>query len=216
MSNTINLIWSKIKDVLTPAKYSQTPSFGLLEFLTVINESVKSDQTFQAKYKKAIAVVAGHDKVGEFNDFTITWEVFFRDNATFEQTNDPLSSTNRRVVAPVYLGEEKDPENPGYNVIVTDEWKDNAIEFVCWSRTYEDSIKLATDFEQILSKYTWLYQSLGAKSIRYLGWGKTQYRQGNNAILVVGIPIQIYFRSHDVNRLSQKTLETIFVKLTSS
>ncbi len=116
---------------------------------------------------------------------------------------------------PALRDEFEDPDNPGYKRLVLGYFYDNVLRLTCYARTSKAANERAIWLETLMEEFTWYFCYSGVNRILFDGWRQMEVIDvANNRYY--GRPLDYYVRTEKLLNVSQKKLEEIVLRLSSS
>jgi hypothetical protein len=141
---------------------------------------------------------------------TISFGLVKREPGCFSQ-GAPFQGSVRNL-RPLFREIRDDPENPGYQQLVTGYWYENIVQFTCWAKTNKVANARAIWLEDLMEEYAWWFTMQGTQ--RAIFWGQEKDKvMPVNENKWYGRPINYFIKTERLRVLSEKTLEEIIVKL---
>ena len=115
---------------------------------------------------------------------------------------------------PILREVKDDPDNLGYKLAILGYFYDNILRLTCWARTNKVANNRALWLENVMEEYSWYFTSAGVNRFLYYGRDKEIVRNVDNN-KIYGRPIDYYVRTEKIRAVSQKTLEEIYIHLST-
>jgi len=189
---------------------SPLPSKNIIEVMELIYHSI-TDYEERTRATEDAKVVVVYEKPDiKTNLETISISLVDRNPGMFGQGKPNGNSI--RNLKPILREEIEDPDNPGYKRAILGYFYDNTLRLTCWARTAKAANLRALWLEEVMEEYSWFFAYSGVNRFIYSGRPPEIVHEVDNN-KYYGRPIDYFVRTEKLRNVSQKKIETIYLKM---
>jgi len=189
------------------------PAKDIIEVSELIEQAIRDYEKRWKTTEEARVDVVFERPEKAFQGETVSISFASRAPGMFAQGRPGESKVKN--LRPVLRETVDDPENPSYKKAIFGYFYDNIVRITAWARTNKVANKRAIWLENMFEEYTWWFSYSGVNRIIYEGWQSPVFLNIDNN-LYFGRPIDFYVRTEKLISVSQKTLEEVQIRLSSS
>ncbi len=178
-------------------------------FFQIVGHLLEVKQDWDAAHDRILYTEENGGTVQQPVDEYIAYELEERAPGTFERAQP---GTGIKMRKPIRLGQEDDPDNPQYKIVVLQQWYDNIVGFGCWARSLTEMNRRLSWFEDLITSYGWYLEMQGYK-FRYEGLGPKQMRIVSGGGQEFGRQLRYWVRTVKTFRVPEKRLDELIIEL---
>jgi hypothetical protein len=198
----------------TPWEKTKTPwpAKNIVEVMTLVSQALTDYEARTGVTEDAKVNISYESPDVDADLEVITIALAEREPGMYGQGRPRENQVKNR--KPILREHLDDPDNPGYKRAVLGYFYDNTLRLTCWARTSKAANERALWLENVMEEYEWFFVYSGVNRFLY-DRRRTEIVHGVGNNKIYGRPIDYFVRTEKIRNVSQKTLEEIYVRLTT-